>query len=276
MAIQSSDDPEGFKNFEHQGWEANSAGYDRHWARLTRQTVASTLDAAGVVKGTRTLDVCTGPGMLAEAALARGAEAVGLDFSGEVLEIAKRNVPDAELHQGDAQALPFEDDSFDAVVCGFGVVHLPDPEKALREMRRVLRPGRRMAASVWEAPKPTNGFGVLFGALKLHGDLDVPLPHGPDFFQFSESENMTAALQAVGLHDITVQSLEQTWEFDEPLGLVRAVMEGAVRARGLLLAQTDAARNAIDAAVSEGMDRFRSDKGGYRVPMPAVVGAGAK
>ncbi len=276
MAIQSSDDPEGFKNFEHQGWEANSAGYDRHWARLTRQTVASTLDAAGVVKGTRTLDVCTGPGMLAEAALARGAEAVGLDFSGEVLEIAKRNVPDAELHQGDAQALPFEDDSFDAVVCGFGVVHLPDPEKALREMRRVLRPGRRMAASVWEAPKPTNGFGVLFGALKLHGDLDVPLPHGPDFFQFSESENMTAALQAVGLHDITVQGLEQTWEFDEPLGLVRAVMEGAVRARGLLLAQTDAARNAIDAAVSEGMDRFRSDKGGYRVPMPAVVGAGAK
>lgn len=276
MAIQSSDDPEAFNDFEHQGWETISAGYERHFARLTRQTVPSTLDAAGVARGTRTLDVCTGPGMLAEAALERGAEAVGLDFSSEVIEIAKRNVPDAEFHQGDAQALPFEDDSFDAVVCGYGVIHVPDPEKALREMRRVLRPGGRIAMSVWEAPKPTNGFGVLFGALKLHGDLDVPLPHGPDFFQFSESDNMTAALQAVGLHDVTVQSVEQTWEMDEPLGIIRAVLEGAVRARGLLLAQTDAARTAIDAAVREGMDQYRSHEGGYKVPMPAVVGAGTK
>ncbi len=105
MAIQSSDDPEAFNDFEHQGWETISAGYERHFARLTRQTVPSTLDAAGVARGTRTLDVCTGPGMLAEAALERGAEAVGLDFSSEVIEIAKRNVPDAEFHQGDAQAL---------------------------------------------------------------------------------------------------------------------------------------------------------------------------
>ncbi len=63
---------------------------------------------------------------------------------------------------------------------------------------------------------------------------------------------------------------------DEPLGIIRAVLEGAVRARGLLLAQTDAARTAIDAAVREGMDQYRSREGGYKVSMPAIVGAGTK
>jgi hypothetical protein len=49
----------------------------------------------------------------------------------------------------------------------------------LAEMRRVLRPGGRVALSVWERPSPTNGFGLLLGALKAHGRLDIPLPHGP-------------------------------------------------------------------------------------------------
>jgi len=276
MAIQKSDDPKAFHDFEHKGWGTVSAGYERHFARLTHQTVAATLDAAGVVRGVRALDVCTGPGMLVEAALQRGAEIVGLDFSDEVVEIATRNLPEAVFHQGDAQTLPFDDDSFDAVVCGYGVIHVPDPEKALKEMRRVLRSGGRVAISVWEAPKPSNGFGILFGALKQHGDLDVPLPHGPDFFQFSESYAMAAVLQAVGFRDVTVRNIEQTWALDAPSGIIQAVIEGAVRARGLLLAQTETARTAIEAAVKEGMKQYETTDGEYEVPMPAVVGAGTK
>jgi SAM-dependent methyltransferase len=274
MAIEISNDPKVFSDFEHQGWETNSAGYEQHWARLTRQTVPATLDAAGVGRDTRVLDVCSGPGMLTAAALERGAEAIGLDFSDKVVAIARRNVPEAEFYQGDAQALAFEDDGFDAVVCGYGVIHLPNPNVALTEMRRVLRPGGRLAISVWDSPKPNNGFGILFGALKAHGDLNVPLPHGPDFFQFSDVEPMTDALKGLGLRDISVQSVDQSWTLDEPLGLIRAVLEGAVRARALLLAQTDSAREAIQISVMEGMSQYSSDDGSYEVPMPAIIGAG--
>ena len=274
MAIETSKEPKVFSDFEHQGWETNSAGYEQHWARLTRQTVPATLDAADVAKDTYVLDVCSGPGMLTAAALERGAKAVGLDFSDKVVAIARRIVPEAEFYQGDAQALPFEDDSFDAVVCGYGVIHVPNPDVALKEMYRVLRPGGRLAISVWESPKPNNGFGALFGALKTHGDLNVPLPHGPDFFQFSDAERMTDALTGMGLRDIRVQSVDQSWSLDEPLGIIRAVLEGAVRARALLLAQTDSAREAIERSVSEQMSQFSSGDGTFEVPMPAIVGAG--
>lgn len=64
---------------------------------------------------------------------------------------------------------------------GYGIIHVPEPNRALAEMRRVLRPGGRVAISAWE-PSPNNGFGLMMGAIKAHGQLDVPLPHGPDFF----------------------------------------------------------------------------------------------
>lgn len=276
MTIQRSDEPDAFSKFEQDGWETNSAGYDRHFSAVTGQVAGPTLDAAAVQAGMRVLDVCTGPGMLAREAAGRGASAVGLDFAAQAVESARAKIAQAEFVQGDAQALPFEDESFDAVVCGYGIIHVPDPSVALAEMRRVLRPGGRAAVSVWEAPGPENGFGVLFGALKAHGDLGVPLPHGPDFFQFSDPARLAAALEATGFDAVRTLVAPQTWQMDNPLGLITGIVEGAVRARALYLAQTEVARAAIDAAVTRGMERFRVSGHDYAVPMPAVIGSGAK
>src|SRR5262245_14563190 len=110
------------------------------------------LDAACVAPGMQVLDVCSGPGMLAEGVLLRGAEAIGLDFSAEAVELARRMVPNGRFQQGDAQALPFAEASFDAVLCGYGLMHLPQPALAMREMLRVLRPGGRSALSVGMHP----------------------------------------------------------------------------------------------------------------------------
>lgn len=148
MTIEKSNDPHAFTEFEHHGWETISSSYEQHFAALTSQSASAILDAANVGSGTRFLDVCTGPGILTAGATERGAQAIGLDFSAEAIGIARRNVPNAEFRQGDAQALPFADDSFDAVVCGFGLLHLPEPEKAITEMKRVLKPGGCAAMSV--------------------------------------------------------------------------------------------------------------------------------
>ncbi|HSF93719.1 MAG TPA: methyltransferase domain-containing protein [Thermohalobaculum sp.] len=276
MAIEKSNQPDEFRSFEHDGWEANSDGYARHFSDVTKQSVGPMLDAAGVGAGMRVLDVCTGPGMLAEAAAARGASVVGLDFAAQAVASARARIPEVEFVEGDAQALPYPDESFDAVVCGYGIIHVPDPAAALAEMRRVLRPGCRAAVSVWAAPAPDNGFGLLFGALKAHGDLSVPLPHGPDIFQFSDAARMSAALAEAQFGDIETAAVPQSWHMDDPLGLVTGVVEGTIRARALYLAQTAEARKAIEAAVVAGMAAFPGVGNGFAVPMPAVVGSGAR
>ena len=139
-----------FSAFELSGWDANIRGYDSAFGSVARQTVVPMLDAARVTRGMRVLDICCGPGMLAAGALERDAEAVELDFSVQAVELAHRLVPKGRFQQGDAQALPFPAGSFDAVLCGYGVMHLPEPAAALREMLRVLCPGRRAVLSVWD------------------------------------------------------------------------------------------------------------------------------
>src|SRR5499426_3406590 len=162
--MERSREPEAFTAFERLGWGGQIDGYQRTFARLTAQTVPAMLEAGRVMRGHRVLDVCTGHGVLAAAALERGAAVSGLDFAEAVVSAAMRNVPGATFRQGDAQALPYPDASFEAVLCGYGLIHLSDPAVALAEMVRVLAPGGRLAASAWERPEPDNGFGLGAGA----------------------------------------------------------------------------------------------------------------
>jgi len=276
MNIDSSSDPQGFSKFEHDAWKEISRGYEQHFARLTSQSVDAVLDAAEVGSGKGILDVCCGPGMITAAALSRGARPMGIDFSAEVVEIAKSNIPDAEFQKGDAQSLPFADNTFDSVVCGFGIIHVPDPQKALSEMHRVLKPEGRVAVSVWEAPNTNNGFGLLFGSIKAHADMDVDLPHGPDFFQFSDHAKMSDALLETGFSNPSITTIDQYWDLKDANGLVTSIMEGAVRARALIMAQTENVQAAISEAVVAGMGEYSSPDGKYRVPMPALIGSAVK
>ena len=155
MSIQVSSDPRAFRAFEHTGWNAVSEAYESAIGPLTAQSAEIMLDTAGVVPGCNVLDVCTGHGVLALAATQRGARVCALDFAEAMVAAAHRNVPTAECRQGDAQDLPYAENTFDAVVCGYGIIHLPEPDRALVEMRRVLRPGGRVAISIWERPSPT-------------------------------------------------------------------------------------------------------------------------
>jgi geranylgeranyl pyrophosphate synthase/SAM-dependent methyltransferase len=114
-----------------------TVGLDRRWRLLAVRAV--------VQPGFRVLDACCGTGDLAVAAEGEGGIVTGLDFSGEMLERARRKSASVTWVQGDAMTLPFDDGSFDAVTVGFGVRNLDDLEAGIRELRRVLRPGGRLA-----------------------------------------------------------------------------------------------------------------------------------
>jgi demethylmenaquinone methyltransferase/2-methoxy-6-polyprenyl-1,4-benzoquinol methylase len=139
-----------------------TAGLDRRWRRET---------AAAVVRpGDRVLDVCCGTGDLALAAAEAGGEVTGLDFSEAMLVRARRKEPALEWVSGDALALPFADDSFEAVTIGFGLRNLADAERGLAEMRRVLSPGGRVA--ILEITRPR---GIVRPFYRFWFDGVIPL-----------------------------------------------------------------------------------------------------
>jgi ubiquinone/menaquinone biosynthesis C-methylase UbiE len=143
-----------FREFEQAGWEDSRvvAKYHEHLSGVTTQSVDALLDAAGVRNGSRVLDVATGAGYIAAAAALRGADTIGIDFSAAQVRTARERYPSVRFDQADAEALPFDPDTFDAVVNGFGMCHLSNPDIALREAFRVLRRGGCMAFTVWTRP----------------------------------------------------------------------------------------------------------------------------
>src|ERR1019366_2095052 len=132
--------------------------------------VATFLEAAGILPGQHGLDLACRPGYLAAAAAGRGATAHGLDFSAEMVGIARSIHPDIVVTEGDAEDLPYPDDTFHAVVSSFGIHHVPRPELALAECKRVLKPGARIAFTVWATPEENIAWSLVFDAIARHGN----------------------------------------------------------------------------------------------------------
>ena len=176
-------------------------GLDQRWRRATV--------AAVVQPGDRVLDACCGTGDLAVAALQARATVTGLDFSERMLERARRKSDEIDWVQGDAEKLPFEDASFDAATVGFGVRNLADLERGLSELRRVLRPGGRVA--ILEITKPS---GVLAPFYRLWFDGFVPLlgkvlPGGSAYTylpasvrRFPGPDQLAGLLRGAGFEDV--------------------------------------------------------------------------
>ncbi|HEY5827000.1 MAG TPA: class I SAM-dependent methyltransferase, partial [Hyphomicrobiaceae bacterium] len=141
----SAEDAERLRSFERRVHDAVSAGYYDFFTPITLLASEPLLDAAGLTQGMRLLDVASGPGSVAGAALRRGARPVGVDLSSRMVELARSLNPEVEFHEGDVEHLPFPDGAFDALVCSFGLGHFPYPEAAAAECLRVVKPGARLA-----------------------------------------------------------------------------------------------------------------------------------
>lgn len=275
MDPSTSSDDDAFRAFERAGWESVPRAYDDCFARLTSQSIEPLLDAGDVRAGMEVLDVATGPGYAAAAAAKRGAGVVGVDFSLAMLEEARRQHPAIEFRAGDAEQLPFADESFDAVVMNFGLLHVPRPERAMAQALRVLRPRGCFAFTVWAPPEQALGLGLVLRAVQLHGDMSVPLPPGPPFFRFSDPAECERVLLEAGFVAARVTQVAQVWRMDSPDALFEHFLQGTVRMSALLRAQTAQALAAIRDELRDASAACR--KGDViEMPMPSVLASAAR
>jgi len=274
-SVAQSAGADAFHALEHAGWQRAAGRYDDAFGSLTRQAIDPLLDAAQVRAGARVLDVASGPGYAAAAAAQRGAQVTALDFSGAMVEMARSQNPGIEFREGDAGALPFADGSFDAVVMNFGMLHLAQPERAVSEALRVLRPGGRYAFTVWAKPEEAVGFGIILDAVRKHGNPDVPLPPGPPIFRFSDASECDNVLKIAGFRNVDVRKVPQVWRFSASGMLFEAFLAGTVRTQALLQAQSAPALEAIRDAVGRVAGEYENH-GTVEIPMPAVLAAAFK
>lgn len=122
------------------------------------------------------------------------------------------------------------------------------------------------------APPPhSEGFEIVLGAIKEHGDPSVKLPEGPPFFHYADAANAAEAMSNVGFTDCDTIEVEQTLSINDPSDLWRMLLDGTARTRAALLAQPAANRDAIQAAIT---DRIGSDV--TELSMPCRISVGRK
>ena len=267
-------DPRAVRAFEHAGWQRAAEHYTASFAHATAAFVGDLLDAARLGAGTRVLDLACGPGLVAAAAAERGALPVGLDFSAAMIALARADHPGLPFEECDAEALPFADASFDAVVANFGLHHVPDPVQALCEARRVLRPGGSVAFTSWAAPAENLAWKLLFEAIAAHGEMSAakaPPPGG----SLRQPEDLLRILDGAGFTQTRARGVQREWRFAAAGDLLEGFRRGTVRTAALIGAQPRSALPAIEAAIAHSTALYRSGDG-YAVPIVAILGSGVR
>ncbi len=235
-----------FKTVEQAGWTEKATAYDNHFAPISAQAVGPVLDLIGDISGMKMLDICCGTGDLAAAGLKRGAQVTGIDFAPTMIEIAKPKVPQATFSVGDAESLNVKDGWYDVAVCSFGLWHMAQPDRAIAEAARVLKPGGTFVYTTWQPPeKGWDLFEIIVRSIKTHGSMDVELPPSPPPFRFAEKIEAERTLTTYGFDNVAYHDKVAVWQGGSGQQVLDLIYKSTVRTSMIIEAQLPAARNAI-------------------------------
>ena len=264
-------DANAFHQFEHAGWQQASDDYHRYFGCLTSQTIGPLLDAVAGGPKTNLLDIASGPGYVSVEAQHRGWTPLGVDFSEAMVAMARKLHPAIDFQIGEAEALAFGDAQFGTAVMNFGILHLAQPESAIREAYRVLRRGGFFGFTVWAKPEEAVGFAVALDSIREFGDPSVQLPAGPPFFRFSEPAESTRVLENAGFAHPTIAQLPLVWKLASQADVFEAFYRGSARTGGLLRAQPVATLSKVREAIEKRAAAYARAGGRLEIPMPALV-----
>jgi len=265
------------RRVQRYGWDKAVSDYETGWRAQLEPAQTMMLELALPRTGERVLDVACGTGLVSfralEAVGASGA-VVGTDISGRMVEAARsaaelRGVKNAVFERADAEALDIEADPFDTALCALGLMYVPNPDRALAEIERVLKPGARAAAVVWGA-RANCGWADIFPIT----DARVASEVCPLFFQLGTGDSLAQHFAQAGFTDLETRRLQVELAYrSEEEALCAAFRGGPVA-----LAYNrfdDATRSAVHTEYLDSIEHYRSGEG-YQIPGEFVATVGVK
>jgi ubiquinone/menaquinone biosynthesis C-methylase UbiE len=262
------------RRVQRYGWDRAVGAYEQGWQAQLAPAHDLMLDMAAPQPGERVLDVACGTGLVSlriAAAVGEYGFVVGTDISERMVEAASsiaggRGVRHVQFCRHDAEALPFPDASFDVSVCALGLMYVPDPAGALREMRRLITSGGRVAAAVWGA-RQRCGWAAVFPIT----DARVASEVCPLFFQLGTGDTLAQAMVEAGFADVRLERLPTTLAYASEESALAAVFRGGPVA--LAYSRFDGAtRQAVHGEYLDSIAACRVGDG-YRIPGEFVVAA---
>ena len=200
------------RRVQRYGWDKAAEHYEGFWSRQIRPAQERLLEMAELRFGHHVVDIACGTGLVtipAAAAVGPTGEVVGTDISDEMIRTAEsRGLRNARFARMDAEDLRLDDASFDVALDALGLMYVPDPLQALREMRRVLRPGGRAVACVWGA-RANCGWADIFPIVDARVDTDVC----PMFFQLGTQDVLARTFEAAGFAQVESTRIETRMEY---------------------------------------------------------------
>ena len=206
---------------------------------------AAMLDTAGVADGVRFFDAGCGGGGASVLAAERGAIISGLDAAAPLIDIAAARVPDGDFRVGDLESLPFDDDSFDAVVASNSIQYAENRVAALQELARVASSEARIAVGLFGAPEKVD-FRVIFGAIR---DAMPEPPSGDGPFGLSGPGVLQGLVEEAGLKVVDTGEVNVPFDYPDTDVFWQAMMSGGPMQASADIIGEDTLREAVLGAI---------------------------
>ncbi len=195
-------------------WNLVADGYAETNMRVFELFAEEAIAASQIKPGATVLDVACGPGTLALKVARTASKVHGIDFSESMLAIFTKKIEQAglrniELHCGDAQALPYADQTFDAAFSMFGLMFFPDRKRGFAEIYRTLKPGGSIAVTSWAPVDQSPAMQTMFGALRAIKP-DLPQPQR-SVTTLENPEVFKQEMQDAGFHNVEIRSITKAF-----------------------------------------------------------------
>jgi ubiquinone/menaquinone biosynthesis C-methylase UbiE len=277
MSITSTSDP---KESVRQDWLSAAPAWKKWYSQLAFQSRPATelvVQGAAISPGMHVLDLASGsgePALSLSAAVGPEGRVTATDLIREMLQIAEENaaagnIKNIDFRAADAEQLPFPAALFDRITCRFGIMFIPDIQKALSEMRRVLKPGGRVSFITWGSIEENPMFSSIIGPFLKYVEVPPPLPDAPHVFRFADEKKLAELLSLAGFLQVTVTKHKINWAWPgTPEQAWQGTSELAAPFKRIINAAPPDKR---ELAIHEAIENLRRFSDGQAVNIPATI-----